>query len=132
MLKSKTLIALALCCASTPAIAQDAPVEEGAIVSAAVTGGTLGVGPELGVRFAKNVGVRASASFLSLGADFDSDDLEYDGDLKLKSFGAMVDLYPFGGSFRISGGARINKNRAEVRATPTGTFELGNATCAWV
>jgi hypothetical protein len=113
---------------ATPALAQDAPADDGAVITAAVTAGTLGIGPDVGVRFSDNLGIRANASFLSVGADFDSDDIEYDGDVKLRSFGAMIDVYPFGGAFRISGGARINKNRAEVRATPTGTFELGDAT----
>ncbi|SOB80982.1 hypothetical protein SAMN06297144_1334 [Sphingomonas guangdongensis] len=113
---------------ATPALAQDASADDGAVITAAVTAGTLGIGPDVGVRFSDNLGIRANANFLSVGADFDSDDIEYDGDLKLRSFGAMIDVYPFGGAFRISGGARINKNRAEVRATPTGTFELGDAT----
>jgi hypothetical protein len=123
----KSLILLAAASVATPAMAQDTAGEDGAVVTAAVTAGTLGIGPDVGFRFSDHVGVRASATFLNVGATFDSDDLEYDGDLKLKSFGAMVDVYPFGGSFRISGGARINKNRAAVRATPTGTFELGDA-----
>jgi hypothetical protein len=128
MKKYKLLLLFASLNATAPALAQDAPSDDGAVVTAAVTAGTLGVGPDVGLRFSDHVGVRASATFLNIGADFESDDLDYNGDLKLKSFGAMVDVYPFGGSFRISGGARINKNRAEVRATPTGSFELGDAT----
>lgn len=110
-----------------PATAQTTDTEhQGSHLSAAITAGTLGVGPELGLRLSDKFGVRASATFLGFGADFDSDDITYRGDLKLKSFGAMVDFYPFQGGFRISGGARINKNRASVRATPTGTVEVGD------
>lgn len=107
-----------------PAAAQDGPR-----VLLGVTGGTLGIGPEAGLRFARHIGVRASATFLNVSADFDSSDITYGGDLELKSYGAMVDLHPFGGSFRISGGARINRNRVAVRATPSasGTISVGGA-----
>jgi hypothetical protein len=112
-----------------PAAAQDGSVDDnGAGVSVAVTAGTLGIGPEVGVRMSDHVGARVNATFLGFGADFDSDEITYDGKLKLKSYGAMVDLYPMGGHFRVSAGARINKNRARVVATPTGPVEVGGTT----
>lgn len=41
----------------------------------------------------------------------------------------MADVYPFGERFRISAGARINKNRARVDATPTSaTVDVGDDT----
>lgn len=102
-----------LACAATPAMAQD-----GGRFSAAITGGTLGIGPEIGYRFNENFGVRGNATFLNFSHDFDSDDLEYGGKLKLRSGGIMVDAYPFGGGFRISAGARINGNKGRVVARP--------------
>ena len=116
--------ALAASMAAVPATAQEA---DGPRIVAGVTAGTLGIGPEVGVRLSDHIGIRGSATFLGFGADFDSDDITYRGDLKLKSFGAMVDVHPFGGSFRVSGGARINRNRVEVRATPSadGTVSVG-------
>ncbi len=113
---------------ASPVLAQSAEVGGEPRITAAVTAGTLGIGPELGVRVSKAFGVRGSATFLSIGADFDSEGNAYKGDLDLKSFGAMVDLYPFGGAFRISGGARINRNRASVIARPSGSTEVGDAT----
>ncbi len=38
----------------------------------------------------------------------------------------MIDLHPFGGGFRISGGARISENRVVLAATPTQTVEIGD------
>jgi len=102
------------------------PEDRGAGVSVAVTAGTLGIGPELGYRMSDHVGARVNATFLGLGADFDPDDITYDGKLKLKSFGAMVDVYPMGGHFRVSAGARINRNHARVTATPGGLVRVGN------
>jgi hypothetical protein len=94
-------------------------------VSVGLTGGTLGIGPEVGYR-AGSLGARANATFLGISRDVDSDGVAYDGDLKLRSFGAMVDFYPFGGGFRISPGARITRNRVELKATPTEDVEIGD------
>ena len=110
-----------------PAAAQDGMLDDnGAGVSIAVTAGTLGIGPEVGYRASDHIGARVNATFLGFNADFDSDEITYDGKLKLKSYGAMLDLYPMGGHFRVSAGARINKNRARVVATPSAPVEVGD------
>lgn len=112
--------------AAVPAMAQDTAVgDQGARISVGVTGGTLGIGPEVGVRVADHFGVRGNATFLGFSGDYDSDDITYNGRLKLKSYGVMADLYPFGSHFRVSAGARINRNRVDLSATPTGTTEIG-------
>ncbi len=108
--------------AATPAMAQD----EGGHIYAGITGGTLGIGPEVGYRLNERLGVRASASFLGVSHEFDSDDITYDGSVDLESYGAMLDVYPFGGGFRISGGFRINNNRAKAKATPTDSVQIGD------
>lgn len=109
--------------AAWPALAQDA-----GHVHVGVTGGTLGIGPEIGYRMNDHVGVRGNATFLGLSHDFDSNDLDYRGKARLKSGGLMLDVYPFGGGFRISGGARINGNDGRVRAVPSRSVTVGNTT----
>lgn len=91
-----------------------------------VTGGTLGVGPEAGYRFSETLGVRANATFLSVNATAESDDLEFDGNLRLRSAGLMLDIHPFGGGFRLSPGLRLNGNRARAVALPNAgqTYEI--------
>lgn len=108
---------------ASPAAAQSGGIGVG------VTGGTLGVGPEVNFR-SDNFGVRGSATFLGFSRDVESDGIEYNGDLKLRSFGGSVDFYPGGGGFRISGGVRVSKNRVELFAQPgaTTTVEVGDAT----
>jgi hypothetical protein len=108
---------------AAPAAAQDA-----GRLQLGVTGGTLGIGPEVGYRFSSNVGLRANATFLSISHGFDSDDVDYDGKVKLQSGGAMIDVFPFGGGFFVSGGARINGNKGRATATPTASVEIGNRT----
>lgn len=110
---------------AAPALAQGTPTR----VQVGITGGTLGIGPEASVRIGDSVGVRGSATLLSINHAFDSDGIEYDGNVKLKSGGVMLDLYPFKGGFRISGGVRINGNRAKATAKPTnGTYDIGGTT----
>lgn len=116
MLRKRIVLAVTILL-STPAFA-------GPIVSAGVTGGTLGVGPQVGVR-GKTVGVRADATFLSLGGHFTTDDLRYRGRVHLKSGGATVDVYPFGGGFRLSAGGRYNGNTAHAHAMPMSDTRIG-------
>lgn len=99
---------------------------EGGQWSVGVSGGTLGISPEVGYRFGKFGGVRANAGFFDYDRSEEIDDIDYDGTLKLSSFGAMADWYPFGGSFRLSAGARSNSNKIELVATPTTNVEIGD------
>lgn len=127
----KTIFAAALAgsfALALPAAAQTGPADTdpSSTVSVAVSAGSLGMGPEVGFRFSDHVGIRGSANFLNVSGSFESDDADYNGSIKLKSFGGMVDVYPFGGNFRVSGGARINRNAVDVSATPNGVVELGN------
>lgn len=108
--------------AASPALAQ----QDASGFSVGVTGGTLGVGPEVGYRVSPMIGIRANASFLDVSHDFDIDDIDYAGKAKLESYGAVIDLYPFKGGFRVSGGFRINKNRVNVTASPTGNVTVGD------
>jgi hypothetical protein len=111
------------------AIAAPAAAQDGAAgVMLGVTAGTLGIGPEVTWRASPLLGVRANATFLGLGHEIDSSDITYDGDLRLKSGGLMLDLHPFRSGFRLSAGARIGDNRVDLLATPSGSVEIGNDT----
>lgn len=114
-----SFISLAALAAASPALAAD---DDTGRFTVGVTGGTLGIGPEIGYRISENIGVRANATFLSISHNIHSDDINYDGKVKLQSGGAMLDIYPFGGGFRISGGARINSNKARGIGKPTNGF----------
>jgi hypothetical protein len=91
-----------------------------------VSGGTLGISPEVGYRFSEHAGLRLNGGFLDYDRNEEIDDIEYDGTLKLKSVGLMADFYPFGGSFRLSAGARSSKNGIDLAAEPTGNVEIGD------
>lgn len=105
--------------------ATGAAAADGGNWSVGVSGGTLGISPEIGYRFNRAFGVRANGGFFDYDRTEDIDDIEYDGTLKLKSVGAMADLYPFGGSFRISAGVRSNDNRIDL-VVDEGSIEVGD------
>jgi hypothetical protein len=103
--------------ASAPAFAEST-------TTTSVTGGSLGIGPEIAWR-GDRIGIRGNATFLSFGHSLKSTGVRYDGTIKLGSAGAMLDLYPFGGGFRVSGGARYNANKARAVATPMQNASIG-------
>ncbi|HWI85352.1 MAG TPA: hypothetical protein VNT42_03380 [Sphingomonas sp.] len=123
-IKMRTIAVLLLAGAALPVMAQSPEADKGRL-SVGITGGTLGIGPEIGFRPSSHFGVRANATFLSIHRGFDSDDISYRGKVKLQSGGVMLDAYPFGGGFRVSAGARTNSNKARVIATPTQPTEVG-------
>jgi hypothetical protein len=101
---------------------------EGGIWSLGVSGGTLGISPEVGYRFGEHGGLRLNGGFLDYDRSEEIDEIDYDGTLQLNSIGVMADWYPLGGSFRISAGARSSKNRIDLAAEPTGNVDIGDDT----
>jgi hypothetical protein len=117
-----SVLSLAACFVTLPAQALDAPWAAG------VTGGTLGVGPELSFRPNANVGVRLNAGFLGVSRDEEIDDIDYDGDVDLNSFGALLDWYPTSGGWRVSIGGRINNTEIGIVGRPTTSVTVGGTT----
>lgn len=119
------LLAATLICGSAAA-AEDAG--EGGHLWVGLVGGTLGFGPEVGYRFTRHLGLRASGGFFGYDRNGEEDDLQYYGKVKLNSVGLLADVYPFGGSFRIAVGARSNGNRITAMVKPTEDIDIGDET----
>ncbi|MCH8684725.1 hypothetical protein [Pedomonas mirosovicensis] len=118
-----------VCALGAGLLAQPVQAQEtgqGGQVVLGATAGTLGIGPEVGYRFSPLFGVRANAGWFHWDEDFDIDDVDYNGKLKLNSYGLMADVYPFRGKFRVSVGARLNDNHVRLRATPGEPVTIGN------
>jgi hypothetical protein len=90
--------------------------------------GTLGAGLEAGWRASPNLGVRLDASALDFDTNRTIDGIPYKFGANLRSGGAVLDFYPFGGGFRLTGGARINGNRADVTSTPNTNVTINGDT----
>lgn len=118
------LCGLALAAARVSA-AQGGQVDEpagGVGVSAKV--GTLGIGGELTLGLNDYVGIRLGANAFNWSGSTDADEGTVYTDLDLMTYGALLDLHLFGGGFRISGGALVNKNKLNIRADLTEPVEL--------
>ncbi len=112
------LVALALIAVPTSTAAQ---------IGIAGRVGTLGLGAEIGLELSENIVLRGGMGFtpLELGNDF--------SDMTLtatfpSTISAGIDLFPGGGSFRISGGVLFHPDEIELEGIPTGSVDIGGTT----
>ena len=89
---------------------------------------TLGGGIEVAKGLSPRFGLRGGFNYFSYQYDATEDDVAYDLELELKSFGVFADYHPFKGSFRISGGLLLNGNGLSGKAKPSGSFDIGDKT----
>lgn len=126
-MRTAALLAFALAVAgASAATAQtmDGPVESPFHVGAQAS--TLGLGLEAGYRVNPMFGLRLGGNMFTFSTDRGISGVDYDLDVKLRSFGAVLDVYPVAGTgFRISGGARINYNKADLTGTLSGPRSFG-------
>jgi len=94
-------------------------------VGLGVKGGTLGVGVEGTFALAGGLNLRAGVNNYTYGYSDSASDINYDIDLDLESYALVLDWHPFSGTFKLTAGLFSNKNRAAMRATPTGTVTIG-------
>jgi hypothetical protein len=94
------------------------------------TFGTPGPGVQAAVKLNRISNIRASFDFFSFGDSLSQSGINYNYDLRLRSFGVMYDMFPLGGGFHISPGLWIHDgNRVAVTgAAPTANlFTFNNA-----
>ncbi|APG29082.1 hypothetical protein A7E78_08830 [Syntrophotalea acetylenivorans] len=76
-----------------------------------------------------SLNLRGGANALSVDFDINTSDIDYDVDADLLNFPIMLDWYPFKKSgFRISAGALINKNEADIEASSQSSYTLDGTT----
>ena len=108
-----TLAATIMCAVSFSAKAS----EEVAPWSVAAHSGTLGMGLTVGYQFSNSFAVRGVVNpGLGIGLDRKEAGIDYDGTLKLQSFGALLDWHPFTSGFRLTSGIFLNKNKYPAKA----------------
>lgn len=95
-----------------------ATVNEGSAGGVGVTAkiGTLGAGLEATVGASDYLGFRFGVNAMSLGPTVLTDEGSIDTDMEWLTYGVVMDLHPFGGGFRISGGGLVNKNKFKMKA----------------
>ena len=89
--------------------------------------GTTGVGGDLTVGLASFLNLRSGANFASFTVKPTLGDVKYDADVDMLSIPLLVDLYPFGGDFRLTGGAYFQPGtEVGLTSTPGGNVQIGN------
>lgn len=116
MLKKISSAAVLALCAVAPAHAID--VALGARIS------TLGPGLEVATGITPWLDVRGVVNGFNYNRDYTDDkNNKYNGKLKLFTSGALVDLHPFSGVFRLTAGGLYNGFSLEGKTTDAQTFE---------
>ncbi|NOX25021.1 MAG: hypothetical protein GXP59_02700 [Deltaproteobacteria bacterium] len=91
-------------------------------VAVAVKASTLGAGVELTTNIVPGLlNARLQVNGFKYNKTITETQVTYDGRMKLFSAGAIADIYPFAGKFRISGGLYYNGNKIDITGTPTST-----------
>ncbi|EPX83968.1 hypothetical protein Salmuc_01743 [Salipiger mucosus DSM 16094] len=86
--------------------------------------GTLGYGADVGYRASEQIGVRGMWREFNHGFDFEAEGEDIDGDIDLGSYGAVLDYYPTGQNFRISGGLLDMSNSVGLDTTVEETVQV--------
>jgi hypothetical protein len=86
--------------------------------------GTLGYGAGVGFRIARIAGVRLIGNSGSYSRNLHKENIKYSGTLHLQNFGGLVDLYPTGGRFRLTGGALSNRDHISLISDPTNVITI--------
>lgn len=120
---------------ATPAAEQAAPAStpastdigfRGAAIAARVS--TLGAGLEAVLGLHERVNLRLQGNLFNYSDTLTEDDIRYDGDLKLQTFGALLDVHPFAGGLRLTAGAYQNGNEIDLEARCAPECEVGDLT----
>ncbi len=85
-------------------------------VGLAVRGSSLGIGAELSLRSGKNLGLRLGGNYFQFSRDITVERNRYRASPHFENGTAIVDLYPFGGVFHLSGGVILNYNEGRLSA----------------
>ena len=118
---------------------------QAAVFGIGVTGkvGTTGLGGDVTVPLVSNwLNLRSGYNFGELRPSTTQAGIKYKADMHLESVPILLDLHPFHGNFRITGGVYYNKNEADLFSivdandvglggVPPGTNVTLNANVSW-
>lgn len=90
--------------------------------------GTLGPGVTAGMSISPKLTVRAGFNYLPVSYSDQTDEFDiaiaYDAEATLSSASVLADFHPFGGGFRLTGGAFLNMTEGNATVLPTEPYEL--------
>lgn len=100
-------------------------------VTVSALAGTTGAGADISWRFHERFGITAQyAGGLEWDGDYDTDEVNYEGDLDISAGALKLDFHPFGGRFYLTAGAMLPDMEADVRgnANENQQFEFNGTT----
>lgn len=104
---------------------------QAAVIGVGVTGkvGTTGLGGDVTVPLVSNfLNLRGGYNFGELRPSLTEGDIKYKGDVHLESVPILLDIHPFSGGFRITGGVYYNKNELDLSSVvDASTIGLGGS-----
>lgn len=116
--------ALALACLAAPASSAATPD-----LALAVRGGTPGVGLDLDLGLSPSFGVRVGVAGLDVDHSLNTSDVDYNGQLKLRTVTGLLDWYVFRGSFHLTAGVAGNGTKLDVVGKPSqGSYTINGTT----
>jgi hypothetical protein len=88
----------------------------------------LGLGLSVGMPLPGNVNLRGVYHGFSYDDEIEDDGGNYEGEIRLRTFGALADWHPFGGAFRLTAGIKSNGNEINLVgvANNSDEFEIGD------
>lgn len=86
---------------------------------------TLGLGVEISYRANRNLGIRAGGNYLEFSRDASIQSVDYTARPHFENGTLILDLYPMGGSFHLSGGLLLNRNEGRLDAQLNQDVEIG-------
>ena len=119
------------------------PIQAQAVVGVTGKVGTTGLGGDVTVPLVSNwLNLRSGYNFGELRPSTTQAGIKYKGDMHLESVPILLDLHPFHGGFRITGGVFYNKNEMDLSSlvdansvglggVPPGTNVALNANVGW-
>ncbi|MBM4148526.1 MAG: hypothetical protein FJ224_05735 [Lentisphaerae bacterium] len=88
--------------------------------------GTQGAGADLTLKLLPRLNLRAGVNYFDLDLDLSLDEANVQSSITWLTFPVLLDVHPFGGGFRLSGGVVFNNTKATLSAVPNETLELQN------
>ncbi len=87
-------------------------------VTVSALAGTTGAGADISWRLHQRFGITAQyAGGLEWDGDYETDEVNYEGDLDISAAALKVDFHPFGGRFYVTAGAMLPDMEANVRGS---------------
>jgi hypothetical protein len=98
-------------------------------VAVAVRAGTAGVGLDLDLGLSPAFGMRVGFAGLNINHSLSTSDVDYDGQLKLRTVTGLLDWYSFRGGFHLTAGVAGNGTKLDVVGQPSqGSYTINGTT----